>query len=389
MNLMQHKLAIVTTHPIQYYAPLFRLLHKQGIVAIKVFYTYEKVEQVFDNGFGKSFSWDIPLLDGYDYTFVSNNGNTNKGFWDVTNPTLNKEIEQWEATAVLVFGWNFKSHLSVLRYFKGKIPVLFRGDSTLLDEVGGVKKILRRALLSWVYKHIDTALYVGNANKEYYQFCGLKKQQLVFAPHAIDNERFAQLTTTQTTFIEQTLTSLGITVNDTTLVFCGKFQPKKNPLLLVEAIKKIANPAIHLMMVGNGELETTLKETAKGCNNIHFLPFQNQSLMPAIYRLGQVFCLPSSGPGETWGLAVNEAMACSRTVLVCNKCGCATNLVQDGVNGYVFESGNEAQLIETIENLHNKKNQLPTMGKASYIAIQDWSFENIAKTIYTVCQKKG
>jgi hypothetical protein len=98
MNLMQHKLAIVTTHPIQYYAPLFRLLHKQGIVAIKVFYTYEKVEQVFDDGFGKSFSWDIPLLDGYEYSFVSNNGNTNKGFWDVTNPTLNKEIQQWGAT---------------------------------------------------------------------------------------------------------------------------------------------------------------------------------------------------------------------------------------------------------------------------------------------------
>ncbi len=46
-------------------------------------------------------------------------------------------------------------------------------------------------------------------------------------------------------------------------------------------------------------------------------------------------------------------------------------------------SGNEAQLVETIEKLHNKKNQLPTMGKASYIAIQDWSFENIAKSIYT------
>lgn len=384
---MKHKLAIVSTHPIQYYAPLFRLLHQQGSIDIKVFYTYEKVEQVFDDGFGKSFSWDIPLLDGYEYCFVSNNGNTNKGFWNVTNPTLNKEIEQWGATAVLVFGWNFKSHLSVLRYFKGKIPVLFRGDSTLLDEVGGVKKILRRALLSWVYKHIDTALYVGNANKEYYQFCGLKEQQLVFAPHAIDNERFAQLTTTQTTFIEQTLSSLGITENDTTLIFCGKFQQQKNPIFFIEAFKKINHPTIHLMMVGNGELETTLKEAAKGFNNIHFLPFQNQSLMPAVYRLGQVFCLTSVS--ETWGLSVNEAMACSRTVLVSNKCGCATNLVQDGVNGYVFESGNEAQLIETIENLHNKKNQLPTMGKASYIAIQDWSFENIAKTIYTVCQKKG
>jgi glycosyltransferase involved in cell wall biosynthesis len=50
-------------------------------------------------------------------------------------------------------------------------------------------------------------------------------------------------------------------------------------------------------MVGNGELETTLKEAAKSCNNIHFLPFQNQSLMPAVYRLGDIFCLPSQ---EYW-----------------------------------------------------------------------------------------
>jgi hypothetical protein len=35
MNLMQHKLAIVTTHPIQYYAPLFRLLHQQGSIDYK------------------------------------------------------------------------------------------------------------------------------------------------------------------------------------------------------------------------------------------------------------------------------------------------------------------------------------------------------------------
>jgi hypothetical protein len=109
--------------------------------------------------------------------------------------------------------------------------VLFRGDSTLLDEVGGIKKILRRALLTRVYKNIDIALYVGNANKAYYQFCGLKEHQLVFAPHAIDNERFAQLTPTQTTFIEETQTSLGITAYDTTLVFLWKISAKKSVVI--------------------------------------------------------------------------------------------------------------------------------------------------------------
>lgn len=376
---MLHKLAIVTTHPIQYYAPIFRLLSERGNIAVKVFYTYEKVEQLFDDGFGKSFSWDVPLLDGYDYSFVSNNGNTNKGFWDVTNPTLNKEIKQWGATSVLVFGWNFKSHLSVLKYFKGNIPVLFRGDSTLLAEVRGIKKILRHAFLSWVYKHIDIALYVGNANKKYYESCGLKEYQLVFAPHAIDNERFAHLTTTQKKFIEETLLNLKITKNDTTIVFCGKFQPTKNLLFLIEAIKKVPNPSINLILVGNGELETVLKEAAKDYGNIHFLPFQNQSLMPAVYRLGQVFCLPSSG--ETWGLAVNEAMACSRAVLVSNKCGCATDLVKNDINGYIFEIGNEQQLVEIIKKLPDQRNQLISMGESSYKSIQNWNFERICTAI--------
>lgn len=382
MEQISHKLAIVTTHPIQYNAPLFSLLHKQGVIAIKVFYTYEKVEQVFDDGFGKSFSWDIPLLQGYDFTFVSNNGNKNKGFWDINNPTLIKEIEQWGATAVLVFGWNFKSHLSVLRYFKGKIPVLFRGDSTLLNEDGVLKNILRHIFLSWVYRHVDIALYVGNANKAYYEFCGLKENQLVFAPHAVDNERFARITTTQKVFIEETRLKLGITENDTTIVFCGKFQVQKDPLLIINAFKKLDSPNLHLILVGNGQLEATLKEAATGFGNIHFLPFQNQSLMPAVYRLGEIFCLISKS--ETWGLSVNEAMACSRAVIVSDKCGCASNLVKDGVNGYVFESGNEGQLIKTIERLNSNKNLLPTMAKASFKIIQNWSYKNIFAAIELV-----
>ena len=115
--------------------------------------------------------------------------------------------------------------------------------------------------------------------------------------------------------------------------------------------------------------------------NIHFLPFQNQSLMPAVYRLGQIFCLPSQGPRETWGLVVNEAMACSRTILVSNKCGCAINLVKNGINGYVFESNQLESLIEKLNILFAKKDKLIEMGKASYNIIQNWNFDAIVEGI--------
>lgn len=380
---MLHKLAIITTHPIQYYAPVFRLLTEEGVISVKVFYTYEKVKEVYDDGFGKSFTWDIPLLEGYNYTFVSNNGNERKGFFDVTNPSLNREIEDWGATALLVFGWNFKSHLSTMRYFKGKIPVLFRGDSTLLDEIGGLKKKIRRLFLSRVYRNVDYALYVGQANKNYYQYCGLKEKQLAFAPHAIDNNRFSQLETLQQKdFIQQTHTGFGINEDDIVIVFCGKFQPKKNPLFLINAFKKLQESFVHLIMVGNGELEDELRKQAGSMANIHFLPFQNQSLMPAVYRLGQIFCLPSSGPGETWGLAVNEAMASKRAVIVSNKCGCANDLVTNGENGFVFNNNDEVALLSILKNLCSNKDELENMGEASFNKIQTWSFKNIAQSIY-------
>jgi hypothetical protein len=103
-NIYLKKLAIVTTHPIQYYAPVFKLLSSRNYISVKVFYTWEKGAESFDEGFQKSFNWDIPLLEGYEFEFVSNRGNFQKNFWSVSNPGLEKSIENWNPNAVLIFG---------------------------------------------------------------------------------------------------------------------------------------------------------------------------------------------------------------------------------------------------------------------------------------------
>lgn len=379
-----HKLAIITTHPIQYYAPVFKHITDRGMHC-KVFYTWGKggLQGKYDPNFGQNIEWDIPLLEGYEYEFCENIAAQpgSHHFKGIMNPHLIASIKAYGATHILVFGWNFQSHLKVLRHFKGKLPILFRGDSTLLDAVALYKKILRKLVLSWVYKHVDIALYVGAANKQYYNYCGLKEHQLVFAPHAIDNKRFANATQEHENFIQQTKQGFKIADNDITFVFCGKFQPKKNPLLLLNTFKQIPQQNIHLIFVGNGELENEMKAIATNDTRIHFLPFQNQSFMPAIYRLGNVYCLPSSGPGETWGLAVNEAMACSSAVLVSNKCGCAEDLVQNNINGFIFKSNDANDLTEKINLLASNKTQLQQMGKNSSSIIQEWSFENIVEVI--------
>ena len=263
----------------------------------------------------------------------------------------------------------------------GRLPVLFRGDSTLLDEnnVSKFKTVFRRLLLRLVYRLTDIALYAGTENKKYFQIHGLKDQQLKWVPHVIDNARFGALTEKEYRHAALWRKELGFTEDQQVLLFAGKLERKKNPMLLLEAFLGLKEKNIGLIIAGNGELESELKKRAEGAKNISFLGFQNQKHMPILYRVANVFVLPSSGPGETWGLAVNEAMACGRAVVVSTKCGCAIDIVNQ--NGFVFEAGNKEQLAAILKKFVDNPELAAQMGRNSKVLIEQWNFTVAAQKI--------
>jgi glycosyltransferase involved in cell wall biosynthesis len=371
------RIAIVTTHPIQYYAPFFRLLNKEALV-LKVFYTWgDGSIKKFDPDFQKVIQWDIPLLEGYQYQFLTNTSK-NPGthhFRGIITPEAIKEIEAFSPNAILIYGWSWQSHLTLIRYFSGKIPLWFRGDSTLLDQPPGVRKTIRRLYLRWVYRHVDLAFYVGQENKRYFKAFGLTEQQLRFAPHSIDNRRFAADRSAEAAQLRE---GLGIPPDGILILFAGKLEAKKDPEILLAAFESVPHDNVYLLFAGNGVLEARLQEKARECakgRSIFFLPFQNQSAMPALYQACQLFCLPSAGPGETWGLAVNEAMAAGRAVLVSDKAGCAPDLVKEGVNGSVFRNRDLGDLTQKLGQLTADKGLLEAYGRASGRLIEKWGFD--------------
>ena len=389
------KLAIITTHPIQYNAPLFRLLFERGNISIKVFYTWGEgvTKSKYDPGFGKVVEWDIPLLDGYDYEFVQNTS-SNPGshhFNGIKNPILINAINNWNPNALLVYGWSYQSHLSCLRYFKNKIPLFFRGDSTLLDSPSLLKSIIKNILLKWVYRNIDYALYVGENNRQYFEQYGIKENQLIHAPHVVDNVRFFDTEGKYSQQAAQWRNDLAIHKDDIVFLFAGKLEHKKNPELLINAFKQLSETRknCHLIVVGDGILKNKLTElsnpslnnSATQRLNIIFLPFQNQSMMPIVYRLADVFVLPSQGPGETWGLAVNEAMACGKAIIVSDKVGCAPDLIEQGKNGFVFKSGVENDLFNKMQEFCNNPSLVKKMGEASLNKIALFSQTYLAEII--------
>ncbi|RFZ95606.1 glycosyltransferase [Mucilaginibacter conchicola] len=382
------KLAIISTHPIQYYAPVFKLLAKRNIISVKVFYTLGHQTENYDHGFNQKIAWDIPLLDGYDYEWTKNTsqspGTHHPG--GIVNPDLIKEIEEFKPDALLVFGWNYRSHLTILKYFKNKIPILFRGDSTLLNKTNPIKEILKTFYLKWVYSHVSHAFYVGKRNKAYFKKYGLRENQLSFAPHAIDNERFKVNRTPEVILLRE---SLQIGPDSVLIVYAGKFEPVKNLKLLVSAVASLNTPDIHLLLVGNGENEADLKlqvASAGVQSNIHFMNFVNQSYIPVIYQAADIYCLPSMS--ETWGLSVNEAMACRKAILASDKVGCAIDLVKNDYNGLIFKSDNELSLMNALTRLTRSKQALKIYGERSAELIESWNFKSIAEAIENHMQTK-
>lgn len=367
------RLAVVITHPIQYYVPVFQLLSQQ--CRLKVFYTWGEnwLNNKYDPGFMKNVEWDIPLLNGYEYGFVENIAKEPGSYHrkGINNPKLIEYIKNFQPNAILVHGYAYKSHLQVLRYFKGKVPVWFRGDSTLLNEKQGLKSFLKKIYLQWIYAHIDKAFYVGINNKAYFKKYGLKNNQLVFSPHAVDNRRFAEKRLEEVIILKR---KLGIAVDDIVILYAGKFENVKNLPLLIKAFNLIKPQRnVKLLLVGNGPQEQELKLMANDNANILFLNFQNQSFLSVIYQTCDVFCLPSYS--ETWGLAVNEAMAAGKAIIVSDKVGCSVDLVKNEINGYIFTSNNVNSLNEKLALFIDQLEIIKNFGLQSQEIIKNWNFQ--------------
>lgn len=370
------KLAIVLSHPIQYYAPWFRHLHADPELQLKVFYLWNfGVSQVIDRGFGQKIQWDIPLLEGYDYEFVANTS-SNPGTHHIRglqNPTLIPQIRAYEPDTVLLMNYNYASLYHFLWHWQD-CPILFRGDSHRLIPERGIKAWLRQQWITQVYQHFDRILYVGKANYHYFRTHGVAAEKLFFSPHTIENDRFMAQANLAHDQARQWKQELGIPAHHKVILFAGKFIPKKRPIDLVNAFVQANLPDTSLLLVGAGALESDLRTLAAQHSQIYFAPFQNQSFMPRTYAIADVFVLPSYGNSETWGLAVNEAMCLGKPIIVSDHVGCAEDLVRPGHNGLIFPAGNVEALAQCLQQMLASPATLAIYGEASRQLIQNYSY---------------
>ncbi len=386
------RVAHLISHPIQYYAPLYRELAMRGNIDLTVFFRSDQglVGRV-DPGFGTAVAWDIPLLEGYRSRFLC--GSSNQRSAVALSPAgldIVAHLAHGRYDVLWVHGYShLVNQVAILAAKMLAIPVLLRDDAHLLDRRPPLKRAAKACLLKPMMKLVAGALYVGTENRVYYQHYGLRSHRLFPAPHVVDNAYFQHEARRLVSGRANLRQQFGFTSDQTVFAFVGKLVPKKAPLDLVKAFAMVQKShQCGLLIAGDGPLRGQVEQeiSDRGVSSVTITGFLNQSQISTAYAAADVLVLPSIY-GETWGLVVNEAMNCGLPIIASNKVGSATDLVEPGGNGFTFPAGDVDGLAAAMITLACDVSLRAGMGERSREIIETQTIPILAAAIEDACYK--
>lgn len=369
----------IASHPVQYGAPLFRLMARHPRLDFQVAYcSLRGAESGYDPEFGANVQWDVPLLDGYKWTHIPNRGNGTESFWAWRNTGLWKFVRQGEFDAVI-------SHIGYMRatfwiaYFAARskrIPFLFGTDASRIEprDESKVKLALKKILWPAVFSLAGQILTASSAGRDLIISLGFPPDRVSMTLITVDNDWWLA----QATAIDRddARKSLGFAPTEKIILFCAKLQPWKRPMDLLHAFASAAIPNAKLVFAGDGAQRTELESeaAARGISEkVQFLGFVNQSQLPRLYKSADLMVIPSHY--EPFGLVVNEAMLCGCPVIASDRVGAVRDLITHAETGFVYPCGQTDALAPLLQLVLSGPTRLASIRQNALRRISTWTLQ--------------
>ncbi len=366
------KLAALVTHPVQYFAPVFRELAKKDDLELKVFFGCDHgTKPNEDPGFKVSFAWDCNPTEGFDHQFVTSGTlehlRSFRGIPSVLKAIM--AIRHYQPNYVLIFSYSpaFITISTVMFHLLG-YPLLLRAETT--DEAVHrtlLKDKIRGFLLKRYYHQFQHFFPIGQNSIHHYQRMGVSHSHLTCVRYAIDVDFFEKQVEKWCPQRHILRNHMNIPDDAHVFLYCGKMYPPKNPLLVVQALSLLSTEEkknIWLLAVGDGDLRNEFEvsmRTLLGARTI-FTGFQNQSELGQYYAMADTLLFPSQS-GETWGLVVNEALQFGLRVIVSDRVGAAQDLITNSNIGTIFPSNDANALANAIAQATDHKTPVSCVNK--------------------------
>ena len=350
-------LCIAATHPIQYQAPLFRLLAQEFRLPIHVIFGSDfSVQGYFDKEFRTQFAWDVDLTAGYSHSFLtrSQSGGA-KNYDEVKDDGLRAAVAALRPAALMALGYAHPFDRGALASARAlKLPIMLRAETNDLAQTRTrLKAFLRDLWLRRLYKSIDAFLYIGTNSKAHYQRLGAPDSKLFFSPYGVDPTPFELSPEALAMHRASERAARGWAQSDVVLICSGKLFAKKGQDLLLAAAGKLApslQKRVVIALVGEGQARPQLTELANQILpvRVHFYGFKNQRELTPAFAAADL-AVQASRAGETWGLVINEALLHGLPVIASSLVGSAADLVIEGDTGVVVAPDDVAALARAIE----------------------------------------
>jgi len=274
-----------------------------------------------------------------------------------------------------IYGW-----ISLLWAKKNENNLIFWLDSTYDDRKHYFPK---EQIKQFFLKYFDIFIAPGNKTKQYLEYMKVDGSKIITTGYSVNTNFFIEQYQLYKNTRDILLNKLAIK-KKYNFIFIGRFAPEKNIFTLLESFLEISKNSNEwgLLLLGDGPLKEDIISfiTDNELEDKIQLPgFIQQDEIVKYFIVSNVFILPSLS--EPWGLVVNEAMLCSMPVIVSNRCGCETELVNEGVNGFSFDPLDTLKLQQLMESFTKGKYDIELMGRESLRIVEQHSPKIIASII--------
>lgn len=192
---------------------------------------------------------------------------------------------------------------------------------------------------------------------------GFPQDRIVTIPNGVDTQRFHP--SNRSRHRAQMRQKLGLKEDDTVAIFVGNSWERKGLRLAIRSIRRIANPALKLLVVGEGNPSqyASPQQLRDPSDKVVFVDRPVNEIQ-RYYAASDLLVFPSRY--EPFGLVVLEAMASGLPVIVSSAAGVAEHLT-DGKTGLLVHClEDEAEIeskIELILSNHLLRQRLEVEGR--------------------------
>ena len=273
-----------------------------------------------------------------------------------------------------IFGWS-----ALFWAKKNRNNLIFWLASTINDRKHFFPK---KQIKHFFLKHFHLYLAPGEKTKQYLEFLSVDSSKIIITGYGVENDYYLnEYKKYQNKINTDTLKNIGTAHN---FLFVGRLSPEKNIISMLQAFRTVSHldKSWGLIILGNGEQKDEVNSYILKNNlekQVHMIGFVQQDEISKYYTISDVFILPSIS--EPWGLVVNEAMLFSMPVIVSNRCGCAPELVKEGVNGFSFDPYDTQNLQLLMQGFIKDIYDIKLMGEESLNIVKHHSPYKIASII--------